>query len=397
MKENVVEQKRGNSHNRIVILGAGVAGLRIAKKLQNSLDNSWDIILIDENDYHQYLYKIHEVCNVDYNEKDIIVPLEKLLDPKRVSFKKTSVISIDTDSNIVLTSSSEEPYDIVVISLGSHPAYYDIQGIEKNGFTLANFEQAKKIREKIKQLFILAEDNKIPPKILIGGAGFSGVELAGELTDWLPVLYKRHGLLKPEKIVTIVEAFSSILPDWDKSLCLKGQCVLEKRGVKFVFNDPISSVDKHSIKMRSGQSLEYDIFIWAGGVRGDPACGQDFETMRQKIVIDNYCRAEGYENVFVAGDSACTLDSSGNVQPPTAHIAMEQADTVYHNILSTIKGTKFEEYEFKRVGEIVTLGKTEAVGELFGLKFTGFTAKLLKKAVHWWYLYQIGGLKLILD
>jgi NADH dehydrogenase len=397
MKENVVEQKRGNSHNRIVILGAGVAGLRIAKKLQNSLDNRWDIILIDENDYHQYLYKIHEVCNVDYDEKDIVVPLEKLLDPKRVSFKKTSVISIDSERNVVLTSSSEEPYDIVVISLGSHPAYYNIQGIEANGFTLANFEQAKKIREKIKELFTSVEDNKIPPKILIGGAGFSGVELAGEFTDWLPVLYERHGLSKPEKIVTVVEAFSSILPGWDKSLCSKGQDVLEKRGVNFVFDDPITSVETHSIKLRSGQSLEYDIFIWTGGVRGDPACGQDFETMRQKIVIDEYCRAAGYENVFVAGDSACTMDSSGNVQPPTAHIAMEQADTVCHNILSSIKGTKFEEYEFKRAGEIVTLGRTEAVGELFGMKFTGFTAKLLKKVVHWWYLYQIGGLKLILD
>jgi NADH dehydrogenase len=334
---------------------------------------------------------------VDYDEKDIIVPLEKLIDNKRVLFKKTSVVSIDTESNVVLTSSSKEPYDIVVIALGSHPAYYNIQGIEKNGFTLANYEQAKKIRERINELFIRAEENRIPPKILIGGAGFSGVELAGELSDWLPVLYERHGLLKPEKIVTVVEAFSSILPGWDKSLCLKGQNILEKRGVNFIFNDPITSVETHSIKLRSGQSLEYDIFIWTGGVRGDPACGRDFETMRQKIVIDNYCRAVGYENVFVAGDSACTLDSSGNVQPPTAHIAMEQADIVYHNILSRIKGTDFEKYEFKRAGEIVTLGKTEAVGELFGLKFTGLIAMLLKKFVHWWYLFQIGGLKLILN
>jgi NADH dehydrogenase len=392
----MVEQIIKGTPKKVVILGAGVAGLRIAKKLQDNLNHEWSLVLIDENDYHQYLYRIHEVCNVDYKEEDIIIPLKKLFNNEKVMFKQTTVTSIDPKRNEVNTTSGKETYDIVVITLGSHPAYYNIEGIREEGLTLGSYEQAIKIRETIQELFEKAGQQKNPPKIVIGGAGFSGVELAGELTDWLPTLYEKHNLSTPQTIVTVVEAFSSILPGWDKKLCNKGEQVLTEKGVDFIFNDPITKVGPYSVELKSGKSLEHDLFIWTGGVRGDPACGQDFETMRQKIVIDENCRALGNENVYVAGDSACTIDSDGRFQPPTAHIAMEQGDIVSHNILASINNRPLKKYEFKRAGEIVTLGRTGAVGELFGIHFTGLMAKFLKRVVHWWYLIQIGGLDVLL-
>lgn len=387
-----------NSRKKIVILGAGVSGLRVIQKLQNKIsNNNWEVILIDENDFHQYLYKIHEVCNLDFKEKDIIVPISKLIDLNKINFKKMTVESIDTENNVVKTSEVNQKYDILVIALGSHPTYFQIEGIEKYSLTLGNYYEAQMIRNRIINLFKETSQTRQAPKIIIGGGGFSGVEIAGELTDWLPILYKKYNLKQPKKFITVVEALSTILPGWDESQIKKAQNILSKRGVEFIFNDPVQKVSEKKLEMKSGMVLEPDLFIWTGGVRSDPACGMNFQIKSRRLIIDEFCRAEGFKNIFVAGDSACAVNDTNQPQPPTAHIAMVQGDIVAHNILSEIKGGKMKKYVFNRAGEIVTLGSTNAVGDLFGLRFSGEFAKFMKKVVHWWYLHSIGGFKLLLE
>jgi len=113
--------------------------------------------------------------------------------------------------------------------------------------------------------------------------------------------------------------------------------------------------------------------------------------MSRRIITDEYNRIPSHEDIFAAGDYACAVDESGRPQSPTAHIAMVQGDLVAHNIYNTLQGSSLKKYKFERAGEIVTLGKTNAVGDLFGIKFTGSLAKFMKKVVHWWHLYSIGG------
>lgn len=150
--------------------------------------------------------------------------------------------------------------------------------------------------------------------------------------------------------------------------------------------------------MKSGRVIEPDLFIWTGGVRGDPACGKDFQVKGRRISIDEWCRAESHNNIFVAEDSACAVDAADErPMPPTAHIAMVQGDIVAKNIVAMLSGTSLKKYVFNRAGEIVTLGKTNAVGDLFGFKFSGFLAKFMKNMVHWWYLHSIGGFSLLLE
>ena len=383
---------------RIVILGAGVAGLRVAQRLERKLTPSEaKIILIDENDYHQYLYRIHEVCNFEYEDNEIIVPLSRILG-KRVDFRQTSVLNIDTEARTLSTGMGDISYNICVVALGSHVTYFGIDGLEDNSMVLNSFESAKRIRARIHQLFKEAQETGTPPKILIGGGGFTGVELADELSDCIPILCKEHGVESSNTVVTIVEALPSILPGWSEKQVIQAQNTLKTRGIELIYNDPITNVTKDRVEMKSGKVIEPDLFIWTGGVRGDPACGQDFQIKGRRISIDEYCRAVGHSDIFVAGDSACAVDgANGRPMPPTAHVAMVQGDIVAENIVAMLRGTPMKKYVFNRAGEIVTLGKTNAVGDLFGFKFSGFLAKFMKKVVHWWYLHSIGGFRILLQ
>jgi len=380
--------------HRIVILGAGVAGLRVAKRVPVRIRPSdWEVVLIDQNDYHQYLYRIHEVCNTEYEEKDIIVPLSRLA--KLATLKRATVKTLDTERKVVVTDSGEESYDILVLAMGSHPAYFDIPGIAEHSMTLGSYSEARAVRARIGELFGSAM-SKVAPVIVIGGGGFTGIELAGELADSLPVLCREHGIPVPEKLLTVVEAMSTILPGWDAELASKAQSSLEKRGVRFLLGRPVTGVEERKLELNDGTVLEPDLFIWTGGVRGDPACGAGFKINERRIVVDEYLRAKGQEGIFVAGDMACTTDSSGIPQPPTAHIAMVQGDLVAKNILATINGGELLRYRYKRIGEIVTLGRDYAVGALFGRRFTGLSARIIKKMIHFWYIYSIGGFRLLI-
>lgn len=382
----------------IVILGAGIGGLRVALRLESRLRRGLGrIVLMDENGYHQYLYRIHEICGPDYDDKDVIVPIPRLIKDKKIEFKQVKVEGIDTERRVVKTSEGEHPYDILVFALGSHPAYYGIEGLEENSLILNSYEAAKEIRKKIEALYESAKGTDQAPRIVIGGGGFTGTELAGEFTDWLPELIKRYGILKPENLATIVEAMPTILPGWEPGLTKRVQEALSLSGIEIILGDPVSRVFEDRLELKSGLEVYSDLTIWTGGVTCDPVCGSDFEMKSRRICVDPYCRAEGFDDIYVVGDASCAIEAkTGRPMAPSAHIAMVQADVVSHNIRVSLNGGEMERYVGERVGEIVTLGRTRAMGELWGIRLAGILARIMKRIIHLWYIRSIGGFRLLL-
>ena len=117
----------------------------------------------------------------------------------------------------------------------------------------------------------------------------------------------------------------------------------------------------------------------------------------RRITIDNFLRHKGRDDLYVIGDISCVVDSSGKPMPPNAHIAMTQADIATYNIVASIRGRKLKKYRFHHAGEVVTLGKSFAVGEVFGVRLSGLPAKIMKKLIHLWYLHSIGGFSLAIE
>ncbi len=232
---------------------------------------------------------------------------------------------------------------------------------------------------------------------MLGGGGFTGVELAGEIADWYPVLCEKHGIARPQNLLKLVEMMNTILPAWNRALAQRCQKVMGELGVELHLSDPVVWVTENSIELKSGEILEPDLFVWTGGVTRDPACGPYFDIKSGRIAIDKYCRADEFEDIYVAGDCACTVNESGLTMSPTAHIAMGQAAIVAHNIVASLMGDPLKPYVFNHVGEIVTIGRSYAAGDLFGIRFSGFLAKAMKRIIHWWYLYSIGGFSLLLE
>ncbi len=382
----------------IMILGAGIGGLRVALKLERRLKPKLGkIILIDQNDYHQYLYRIHEVCGPRYDEKDIIVPLSKVMRGKRIEFRKMRVENIDARRRVVVTSEGEMPFDILVIALGSSPQYYGIEGLEENSLVLNSYEAAKEIRRRIEKLFRETERGETPPRIVVAGGGFTGTELAGELADWLPMLIEKYGLRRSESLLTLVEAMPHILPGWNPELSRMAEEILASKSVEILTGDPVMKASKEGLELESGRMVYSDLTIWTGGVACNRAVGGDFEMVKGRIKIDDYCHAWGYEDIYVVGDASCALDGeTGKPLPPSAHIAMTQADVVSHNIYASLTGGRMKRYVGERVGEIVTLGRRHAIGELWGVRMKGLTARMMKRLIHLWYVHSIGGLKLLL-
>ncbi len=411
---------------KIVILGAGVAGLKIALSLDKKLNPmNGEIILIDKNDYHQYLYHLQKVCNKHYDEAEIKIPLSRLLKKSKIKFVKTTVRSIDLMDRRIHTDGGSIRFGILVIALGSDVNFFGVELAEKNSLILDSYSNAKRIRGKIIDLFEDFKKTGMLPKIVIGGAGMTGVELAGEIADWYPYLRRTahsqmsekyrvcyafneeldflaemdsHGLDTDltKKDITLVELTSGILPGWNERLARKGEDKLRELGVKLSFNDGIEKVSETHVHLASGDKIPYDLFVWSCGIKGKTIAMDGFRVTRGRVVVDEYCLAKGYEDVYVAGDCAHVTDDEGRPQSPSAHIAMEHADVIAHNIVATIKGGKMKSYRFTRIGEIVTIGRTFAMADLFGFKFNGFLATFMKKVVHWWYLHSIGGFGLIL-
>lgn len=393
---------------KIVILGAGYGGLMTATKLQKAVGmNEVEIQLVNKHDYHYETTWLHEASAGTLHHDRVRYSILDVIDRNKVEFIKGTVLEIKPNEKKVQLEEGELSYDYLVIAVGSEAETFGIKGLKEHAFSIVNVDAARQIKEHIEYQFATynteVEKKEERLTIVVGGAGFTGIEFLGELTNRMPELCREYDI-DPHKVKIIcVEAAPTVLPGFDPDLVNYAVAQLEKRGVTFMIGTAVKEANETGIIVGKGddelQEIKAGTVVWAAGVRGNSIIEKSgFEAMRGRVKVRPDLRAPGHDDVFIIGDAALIINEEINrPYPPTAQIAMQQGETCAHNLMALIREKgELQEFTPDIKGTVCSLGEDDAIGVAFGKKMTGGTASFMKKMIDNRALFMIGGPSLVL-
>ncbi|SFA85606.1 NADH dehydrogenase [Lentibacillus halodurans] len=395
------------SKPKIVVLGAGYAGMMTTKRLMQRLrPEEAELVLVNKHNYHYQTTWLHEVAAGTVNQNQARMMISDVINPNRVNLIYDEVVEVKKNDNRVVLKNSEITYDYLVISLGFETNTFGIKGMEKNAFSITDIESSRMIREHIEYQFA-KYSTAVSPKpedltILVGGGGFTGIEFVGELTEKVPELCKKYDIDRSNVRIVNVEAAPRVLPGFDDDLVAYAKQSLEDRGVEFREGAKISECKKSSFVIGEGddtEEIKAGTIVWTGGVTGNGVLSKSgFELTKGKVTVNGDLRAPGEENIFILGDCAWVMnEEEGKPFPPTAQAAMQHADTCANNIKALLRNEPLNKFVFDDKGTVASLGETDAMGTVFNdNKLYGKPAVSMKKVIDNRYLFLLGGPKLIL-
>ncbi|MBD7962815.1 MAG: NAD(P)/FAD-dependent oxidoreductase [Bacillota bacterium] len=390
------------SKPKILILGGGYGGIMSAVRLQKELgSDEAEITLVNKHNYHYQTTWLHENAAGTLHHDKTRIMIDNIIDMNKVNFVQDTVKEIKKDEKLVILDNQELTYDYLIIALGSDPETFGIQGLKENAFSIRSINSVRKIREHIDYSFARYNNEGQPDElitIVVGGAGFTGIEFVGELADRVPELCREYDIPREKVRIVNIEAAPTVLPGFDEELVEYAINNLERRGVEFLVSTPIKECNEDGVILANGEEIKASTIVWTGGVRGNHLVEEaGFETMRGRVKVDKDLRMPGFDYIFVAGDCALIIDEEANrPYPPTAQIAIQQAYTIGRNIKALMNGGKLEEFKPDIKGTVASLGKGEAIGKVGNKKLFGATASAMKKVIDNRYLFLLGGVPMVI-
>lgn len=386
---------------KILVLGAGYAGLQTVSKLQKLLGRQdADITLINKNEYHYEATWLHETAAGTIDWEEGVYPISKVVDASKVKFIPAEVTAIHKDEKRVETNQGEFEYDILVTALGFESETFGIDGMEEHAHSIVDPKTALASRQEIEKNFANYKNSGAEKdiSILVGGAGFTGVEYLGELVESIPVLCEKYGIDYSKVNITCVEAAPSMLPMFPEELTDYAVKYLEERGAKFMIGTPIVAANEDGFVVTiddEEQQLEASSVIWTAGVRGNSLMEESFDGVKRgRIVVKPDLTIEGYEDIYVIGDVAAVMNGEGDdarPYPTTAQIAMQLGEHTAKNISLTLKGEKKEAFEYDDKGTVCSLGSKDGIGIVMGRDIKGKKAAFMKRVIDSRAVLKIGG------
>ncbi|MED1205909.1 NAD(P)/FAD-dependent oxidoreductase [Heyndrickxia acidicola] len=393
---------------RIVILGAGYGGLMTVTRLQKQLNSDEaEIVIINKNEYHYETTWLHEASAGTLHHDRVRYDVTKVLNRNKVQFIQGEVLEVKAKENKVVLKDQEVSFDYLVIALGANAETFGIKGLDKYGYAITNVNAARRIREHIEYQFATyhTEEEKKDGRltIVVAGAGFTGIEFLGELTNRIPELCKDYDIDQSKVRIVCVEASPAILPQFDRELVDYAVSLLESRGVEFHVGTAVQEAREDCVfigkRGETPKELKANTLIWSAGVRGNAVIDNSgFENMRGRVKVNLDLRMPAFNNIFVIGDCSMIINEETNrPYPPTAQIAMQQGEVCARNIAKLIQGkTNLENFVFDDKGTVCSLGEDDAIGIVYGKKIKGTAASVMKKVVDDRALFMIGGTSLLL-
>ncbi len=398
------KEEKDMSKEKVVILGAGYAGLRSLKEIQKKNLNV-DITLVNKNDYHYEATYLHEVASGAQPPKKICYPVKDVVDPKQTTFIQDTVEVINKDQKTVtLANNGDIDYDYLVVALGFESETFGIKGAAENGLEMVDIPSALAIDRHINEQFAKYNETKDESylSIVVCGAGFTSIEFLGEITDQLPRLVSQYQVPADKIQLTCIEAMPTLLPMFPEKLTKYGIDKLVERGVNFKIGAPIQEVTKDEVVYKAGdknESVKAKTIVWTTGVRGSSVIGRSgFDERRGRVVVEKDLTIAGYPEIFMIGDVSAVMDEeTGRPIPGTAQLALKQGDTVAENLEAKLNGKETKAFTFKSLGTVASIGNKEAIGEVMGSYLKGYPASAMKKVIADRSLLKTGGVKAVVS
>ncbi|MBN6091999.1 NAD(P)/FAD-dependent oxidoreductase [Staphylococcus saprophyticus] len=389
---------------KVLVLGAGYAGLQTITKLQKQISaDEAEVTLINKNDYHYEATWLHEASAGTISYEDLLYPVESVVNKDKVNFVKAEVTKIDRNAKKVETDAGIFDFDILVVSLGFESETFGIKGMKDYAFQIENVLTARKLSRHIEDKFANYASSKQKDDkdlaIIVGGAGFTGVEFLGELTDRIPELCNKYGVEQSKVKITCVEAAPKMLPMFSDELVNHAVNYLENKGVEFKIGTPIVAANEKGFVVKVNdeeQQLEANTVVWAAGVRGSKLMEESFEGVKRgRIVTKQDLTIEGYDDIFVIGDCSAFIPAGEERPlPTTAQIAMQQGEHTAKNVKNILEGQPTNEFEYVDRGTVCSLGAHDGVGVVYGRDIQGKKAAFMKKVIDTRAIFKLGGIGL---
>ncbi|MFQ6124879.1 MAG: NAD(P)/FAD-dependent oxidoreductase [Candidatus Heimdallarchaeota archaeon] len=395
----------GKSVPKILILGAGVAGVRTALTLEElSQRGELDIVVIDEKAYHLLIPNLHEAATSRISPKAVQIPLEQIFRNKNITFHRAKISEIDLEKKFVLVSGSRISYDFLIIALGGRTNFYNIPGLVESAFPLRSLENAKAIRTHVLVMFELAVQERDAKKrkelltFVVGGVGAAGTQFVTELADWIRELKERYGVHQDDIRIIAVEALETM--GIDQPLVRYAYQILKEKGIKLILGAAIQSVDKQTIVLSNGKRIHARTLVWTGGIRGNELIERSGLRVNHqgRAKVNQFLEAEGYEGVYVIGDASIEIDpETGRPVIPSAQMAINEATYVAEHLIARIRKLRTREYKPSRRGVAISLGRKEGASLLGSVRLLGKIGKFFKILTEIRYFYSLGGLQQIVQ
>ena len=386
------------SKRRLVVLGAGFAGLKLVEKLKGS---DFQIVLIDRNNFHQFQPLFYQVAVAGLEPSAIAFPLRRMYQKShQVFIRLTEVENISTETKTIHTSAGDLSYDILVVATGSATNYFGMDQLAERAFGMKTVGEALGIRNTILRDYEMAliadseqERNALMNIVIVGG-GPTGVELSGALADMrkfvLPKDYPDLDFMFMQ--IFLVEASPVLLNGMSEQSSKKATDFLIKMGVNVMTDSQVIGYKNNVVQLKNGNTLDSTTLIWAAGVAGAPPEGFNGEQVGKghRLLVDAFNRLKGLEDVYAIGDVALMEKPDlPRGHPQVAQVALQQAKNMAANFKR--KDQKdWKPFKYKDKGSMATIGRNKAVVDLPFLKFQGFFAWLVWMFVH---LISIIGVK----
>ncbi|HRI24945.1 MAG TPA: NAD(P)/FAD-dependent oxidoreductase [Ferruginibacter sp.] len=376
---------------KLVILGGGFGGLRLARKLSNKA--GFDITLIDRFNYHQFQPLFYQVATAGLDASNISFPLRKVFQKSRnVRFRMADVQSIDAAAKKVITNTGDYAYDALVIATGADTNFFGNEMLKENAFPMKSTVEALQLRHRLLHNFEdalhTASDLEMQRlmNVVVVGAGPTGVELSGAIADMKRfVLPKDYPELDFSKMkIYLLEGSGKTLAAMSEKSARQSQAYLEKLGVNVLTNTLLKEYDGKTVYLQDGNTIETSMLIWAAGIKGNvpPGIKPEMIARGNRIRVNRYCQVNGSENIYVVGDVAYMEEPAYPAgHPQVAPVAMQMADLVAKNLQSN---TMKKEFFYHDKGSMATVGRNLAVVDMPRpkLHFGGFLAWMIWMGLH---------------